>query len=366
MHNLLVLYNPYYQNDVIEQHLKVLIENEKVAFGKIRSKLKNVEHGFEDALQNIYTQTSATNPMQLFLTDYASMFVAKVIEITNEDMSHIAPPYYKEKGLEVEQWFVIGDIKELVRNDFETVRDHYLANFTTPNFGNHTYATYGNKYVYPLVVEMKQPVNYFEDSEQLYYPNVFQTKEFLEIKNNLMLYSFGKVYVNYMHPDTMNNIISAEMEYQANCHNPLYDMSSVVIKYAKTIEQEIYLFMKKLFMFLTQKNSEILNIGYNVQSKEYMLEDIFTHKPNLGTYKFLLRHPLVENALESYCSKGLKFYISKTVPYYINMIQNIRNETVHAKPPVHEDVEKLREKIIGVSGESMVLELVKTRYKELH
>ena len=29
------IYNPYYQDDVIEQHLKVLIENEKVAFGKV-------------------------------------------------------------------------------------------------------------------------------------------------------------------------------------------------------------------------------------------------------------------------------------------------------------------------------------------
>ena len=31
MKNLIILYNPYYQDDVIEQHLKVLIENEKVA-----------------------------------------------------------------------------------------------------------------------------------------------------------------------------------------------------------------------------------------------------------------------------------------------------------------------------------------------
>ena len=31
MQNLIILYNSYYQDDVIEQHLKVLIENEKVA-----------------------------------------------------------------------------------------------------------------------------------------------------------------------------------------------------------------------------------------------------------------------------------------------------------------------------------------------
>ena len=41
MQNLPILYNTYYQEDIIEQHLKVLIENQKVAFGKVKSKLKN-------------------------------------------------------------------------------------------------------------------------------------------------------------------------------------------------------------------------------------------------------------------------------------------------------------------------------------
>jgi len=40
MINILILYNPYYQTDVIKEHLKLLIENEEVAFGKIKSKLK--------------------------------------------------------------------------------------------------------------------------------------------------------------------------------------------------------------------------------------------------------------------------------------------------------------------------------------
>ena len=50
MKNLIILYNPYYQNDVIEQHLKVLIENQKVAFGKVKSKLKNMEQIFQKQL----------------------------------------------------------------------------------------------------------------------------------------------------------------------------------------------------------------------------------------------------------------------------------------------------------------------------
>lgn len=40
MINLLILYNPYYQERVIESHLEVLKSSGKVAFGKVRSKLK--------------------------------------------------------------------------------------------------------------------------------------------------------------------------------------------------------------------------------------------------------------------------------------------------------------------------------------
>ncbi len=156
MKNLVILYNPYYQSDVIEQHLKVLINKETVAFGKIRSKIKAVEHEFLDELNAIYDSTNSSNPLQLFLTDYSNLFVAKVTKVTYEDMSEIAPNYYKDKELEVEQWYVIKDIRELVRNDFESVKNHYLLNFTTPNFRDHTYAIYGNSYVYPLIVDMKQ------------------------------------------------------------------------------------------------------------------------------------------------------------------------------------------------------------------
>ena len=162
MKNLIILYNPYYQDDVIEQHLKVLIENEKVAFGKVKSKLKNMEQIFQKQLEEIYKSVSETNYLQLFLTDYSSIYVAKVVAVSNDDLYDLAPAYYKEKNLEVENWYVISDICEIVRNDFQKTRDEILANFTTTNFDNHTYAVYGNNYVYPLIVDMKYKIDYFD------------------------------------------------------------------------------------------------------------------------------------------------------------------------------------------------------------
>ncbi len=44
MKNLLALYNPYYNKNTIEQHLELLKENGVVAFGKVRSELRDYTH----------------------------------------------------------------------------------------------------------------------------------------------------------------------------------------------------------------------------------------------------------------------------------------------------------------------------------
>jgi len=365
MKNLLILYNPYYQSDVIKQHLKVLIDNEKVAFGKVRSKIKNIEHHFEKELQAIYAQTDSVHYLQLFLTDYANLFVAKVEKVTDEDMSSIAPNYYKEKSLKVEQWYIITDLKELVRDDFESVRDHYLANFTTPNFNNHTYAVYGNNYVYPLVVNMKKEVDYFEDKDTKHYPNIYKSKEYLQIKDALLNYSFGKHYTQLMHPNSIDNIISAQMEYEQNRQNPLYDFSSVVVKYTKTIEQEIYSFFKALIHYLSQKEPSILNVEYSVQRFDYKLDQVFMYKPNLGTYKYLLKHPIINKAIQTHCQKQFQWYCIQRVPQYIQMVQKIRNETVHGNPPTIYEVEMLKDQLIGIGCNSIIVELIEAKEEYL-
>ncbi|GAA9830385.1 hypothetical protein VN1218_06290 [Helicobacter pylori] len=164
MNHLLILYNPYYQKDVIQQHLSVLQEKSQVGFGKIRSKLNDQEK--HDSLEEIYKATNEKNFLQLFLTDYANLFAAKVIKVSKEIDESLIPSYYKEKNLEVEDFFIISDLRELVREDFSLLRDQFLANFIAPN--NHTYAIYGNNYVYPLPVRLKEERSYFLGDEKHY------------------------------------------------------------------------------------------------------------------------------------------------------------------------------------------------------
>ncbi|MCD8212996.1 MAG: ATPase [Campylobacter sp.] len=66
MKNLLILFNPYYQNDVIEQHLSILREHERVAFGKVMSKFRDMQNSSDESLAKIYAHTSEENFIQLF------------------------------------------------------------------------------------------------------------------------------------------------------------------------------------------------------------------------------------------------------------------------------------------------------------
>ncbi|GAA8583260.1 hypothetical protein KYTH42_10020 [Helicobacter pylori] len=345
MNHLLILYNPYYQQDAIQQHLSVLQEKSQVGFGKIRSKLNDQEK--QDSLEEIYKATNEKNFLQLFLTDYANLFVAKVIKVSKDIDEGLIPSYYKEKNLEVEDFFIISDLRELVREDFSLLRDQFLANFIVPN--NHTYAIYGNNYAYPLPVRLKKERSYFLGDEK-HYLSVYKSKEYLMMQENFMCFVFGKRLFYLLHPDSINNIIHAELELLQSENDLLNDFTSIIVKYSKTLEHEIYHFTKKILLKACAKDPSLYDLDYKVQGKSLTLKDFFTKKPNLGSIKFLLKHEKVQYHLEENLNKFINYPFSKS----LSLIQKIRNEAVHAKAPGLNEVEKLRNEILGIEGTSLL------------
>ncbi|EOG9651871.1 HP0729 family protein [Campylobacter upsaliensis] len=349
MNHLLILYNPYYQSDVIEQHLSILQKKSQVAFGKIKSKLNDQER--QDSLENIYQTTTKDNFLQLFLSDYANLFVAKVIKVCKNADESLIPAYYKEKNLEVEDFFIISDLRELVREDFSLLRDRFLANFITPN--HHTYAIYGNNYSYPLCVRMKEECCYFIDDER-HYLSVYKDEKYLTMQENFIRFIFGKRLFYLLHPNSVSNLINAELELMHSENDPLNDFTSIIVKYSKTLEYELYSFAKKLFLKLCEQNSSLYDLKYNVQGKDYILEDFFTQKPNIGSIKFLLKHPKIQVYLDRELIRFINYRFSKS----LSLIQKIRNEAVHAKNPSLSELKSLRSEILGIENTSLLKDLL--------
>jgi hypothetical protein len=364
MTNTLVLYNPYYQHDVIVAHTNTLLscpdqKNARVAFGKVRSKLRDDEALCEQALKKLQEAIARDGYLQLFLTDYANMFVAKVIEVTTESRYDAAPMYYREKNLDVEMWFVLSDLRQIVDNDFQKVRDLHLTDMTTPAFANHHYAVYGNSYTYPLEIVMDNPIDYFEDTEFSYYTDMFKSAEYIETKRHLIHYRFGEEIFYALHPNSQESIISAEIEYAQNSNDPLYDFSAVVIKYAKAIELELYLFIRTTMLYLSKCDNLIASIAYQVQGHAYQISDLQNTKPNIGTYKFLLGQPDIKNAIQTFIQNPqLRNFLQHGLRYSINTIQDIRNESAHGLVTPMKECKSMRSQVIGIGVSGMIADLI--------
>lgn len=428
MKDLLILYNPYYQSNVIEEHLAVLKTHGQVAFGKVRSKLKdkfgnlgvqnanfslnlgtnskqnlnlsdeNSAFASENSNENLNLQSenlglnlgentnlssenlslnapknpqtsslqalqslleSSNSPfLQLFLTDYASLYVAKVVKIAENADESIIPSYYKKKKLSVEGFFIIEDLRELVRDDFVSVRDEYLANFTTPDYDNHTYALYGNAYVYPLIIEQKQHLAYFESDER-HFLQLFKSAEFLHQKQVLADYTFGERYLYAMNPDSFDNLIYAELEFHACKGDRLYDFSSVVLRYAKCFESECYLLVKRLISVLSQRDESILSLTFTQMGKSFEVRSLLENKAMLGAYNYLIENLLKTHIKEHLSDEFVKFCWKLTKQ--IAFIQRVRNPAAHTETASFEQANNLRARLVGVATQSVLVMMIKAR-----
>ena len=383
MKNLLILYNPYYQENVISAHLEVLKAQGAVAFGKIRSKLKDKfssdlgessdflksfanilrDSGLDSALDSHETRDSREfheskcNFIQLFLTDYANLYVAKVVDIVKSADSRLIPRYYDEKSLNVECYFIIADLREIVRDDFALIRDKYLANFTTPAFANHTYALYGNAYTYPLEVAQKREVCYFEGEER-HFLTLFKSEAFLAQKQILADYTFGD-YLYALHPDSFENLIFAEIEFHANKSDKLYDFSGVILRYAKAFESECYEFVRQIVQILGAKDSAILELKFGVGSKMKEVANLSHEKAMLGAYLHLLDN-LLRKSIKAHLSAEITAFCARFTKN-IAFMQKARNPVAHSDFARFKMANAVRDKIIGVGQSSVMVEMIKAR-----
>jgi hypothetical protein len=368
MYNLLILYNPYYQQEVVEKHVDILKRasdplRARVAFGKVRSKLRDYDHPHEEKLQKVYASASDEKPLQLFLTDYADMYVARVVEVTTADRSDIAPDYYAKEGLDVERWFVLSDIRRIVQDDFRFIRDRVLSNFTTPNFHHRHYAIYGNSYVYPLLIEMDDPIDYFsyDFPNRRYFQEIFENDRAREVRNHLIHYRFGETLFYGMHPNAQDGVVGAEIEFTEHRNDPLHDFSAVVIKYAKAYEWELWRFGKRLFAYLGE-NKNLSAITYQVQGREYTMADYQLHKPNVGTTKYLLGNPLVRDAIEGYVPNGpLKAFVKWGLRQGLEGLPEIRNDAAHEEKISLAAAREVRQRVVGIGENGLLADLVKYR-----
>ena len=170
--------------------------------------------------------------------------------------------------------------------------------------------------------------------------------------NNIFSFNFDEKGTTLI---VKNNLSSEELS---------YDMSNEL---QNSPTNEIGINISEFGMSIVVNGSEAVeNIEYTVTGINHKISDILIHKPNLGTYKFLIKSNIVENAIkDNFENNSIFFFIKKTLPYYINFLQDIRNEVVHGSIASKDEANTLRNKILGVAEDSILTDILKYKKKIL-
>jgi hypothetical protein len=184
--HLVAVWNPAYGGDVIESHIMLLRERARrfrlkeedegdlyVWWGKIRSARRHepLPHIADIlALENELGESEgeAERELQLYLTDYRSLYVAHVGGITADDVreddddpdAHI-PQVYRKKDIHCDCWFQLWDIRRLVSDDTLAVVDE-LKKLHNTAYHDMPVSIYGGMVNLPLIVTRPDGARYFE------------------------------------------------------------------------------------------------------------------------------------------------------------------------------------------------------------
>ena len=182
--HLLGVWNPAYAVDAMDAHLRVLLNNiaglrsgkvpgedVHVWWGKVKSKnrLEQMPHLDEILVMDaeLGDQGESGREMHLYLTDYRSLYVGHIHEITaknvmKDESAHV-PAYYRENRLNCDCWFRLGDIRRLILDDTVGVIAE-LKKLRVPHYADRPVSLYGGMVNLPLIVSRNDGAGFFDPS----------------------------------------------------------------------------------------------------------------------------------------------------------------------------------------------------------
>ena len=380
--HLVSVWNPSYEADAMDQHLSVLLANAArfrdqkcdeedvyVWWGKIRSSNRQQPMPHLDDILAIDAElgedgetVAADREVHLYLTDYRSLYVAHVAEISTDDQrddeGHV-PAFYGQREFSFDCWFQLWDLRRLVANDTPGVVEE-LKQLRNTRYNDRPVSIYGGMVDLPLIVTRADGARWFDRAVRAALTDGRFWCEFdaersgvgameRELRENL----FGATAWNALDPAARSFIASAEKMFRDHRHDAAFDFSSVVIDYAKAFEVQVNSLLRRA-MVGAKRDVQVVDVG----GKSI---DIMTAPPlSLGQ----LARAIADNKpLNDLLKRRLdpREWVAISLPPILENLAAYRNPAAHADRITREQVVALRDSLVGVGCTGRLVELGKVR-----
>jgi len=376
--HLLSVWNPSYADDALDQHLRILLERADDADGgdpyvwwakvRSRSRVQALEHLPE--ILALDEQIGSEVETHLYLTDYRSLYVAHLGQITTDEVRddpeacRAMPRYYlEEPHVLVDAWFQLWDLRRLVGDDTPGVIDA-LRELRNVRYHGHPVSLYGGMVDLPLVVERTREVSWFEGREGLLDTRLWaqQDREFRgsteQTAHELRDHLIGPDLWRLLDPGTRSFLASGEAMYRARARDPHFDFSAVAVAYAKAVEVELnaLLFppLRRIFERRALADREVRVDGRSVD-----LGGAVPHQ-SLGALRTLLLH-------EERVRQGIRTvftthdFLLRALPADLERLAQVRNPAAHAGSLRAAELAPVRAGLLGVGCDGLVCRLARVR-----
>jgi hypothetical protein len=379
--HLVAVWNPAYDADVMDDHIRILRDLAQrfrsnqvgeddvfVWWGKIRSVRRQAPLPHLPQILELESQLGegeAAHETQLYLTDYRSLYVAHVGEITTDDVrleddgDHIAHVYLEE-GRQCDCWFRLWDIRRLVSDDTVSVVEE-LAKLRNTAYGDMPVSIYGGMVNLPLIVTRPDGARYFEPDAR---DQLTDGKYWVEfdaeisglgsIERDLREHCFGEETWFRLDPGTRTFIATAEKVYREHKTDMALDFSPVLIDFAKAFEVQTNILLRQA-LAKVPRAARLVNIGGKTidaaTGGPFMIADLI---------RILSESREINQALKRSISREGEWFTA-SLPPILKELAEVRNPAAHSVRTDRETVRKKRNRFLGIGCEGDLVRLAKVR-----
>jgi len=381
--HLLGVWNPSYASDAMDAHLRVLLNNIAafrsgkvkeedvyVWWGKVGSKnrLDPLPHLDEILAMDtdLEDQGESGRELHLYLTDYRSLYVGHVYEITAADVTkdegdHV-PSYYTERRLNSDCWFRLGDIRRLILDDTVGVIAE-LKKLRNTHYGDRAVSLYGGMVNLPLIVSRDDGARFFEPTMRAalldgqFWAEADAGRTGLgaierELRENLL----GEEAWNALDLTTRTFVATAELVFRTNRGDAGFDFAGVVVNLAKALEVQVTGLVRRALADAPVAERTVVIDGKAI--------DVTRGIPlSLGMLgRVLMKDETIRNALRPRLIDG-DWLLTKGGSV-LSAFSNHRNPAAHSQVVSRDHARKLRNQLLGIGGHSDLVQLAATRARK--
>jgi hypothetical protein len=385
--HLVTVWNPAYAATAMDAHLEVLLraadrpagptaadseaEPPYVWWAKLRSENRQQPLPHTADVLALQAQIDRGEETHLYLTDYRSLYVGLLEEITADDLlaEHPGevdqmPGYYVDRP--VDFWFRLADVRLLVADDTVTVIEE-LRHLRNVRYGDRPVSLYGGMVELPLVVTRGDGRRWFADRDAFTDGRLWARRDAehrgaleemgRELRENLL----GEEVWAALELTTRSFLGAAEAVFRAHREDPGFDFSGAAVSYAKAVEAEL----NALVFGLAGRELRTARPADRevwVDGRRLDLGGAVPHQ-TLGTLKGLLeRDDTVREVMKRRLPHDAAWVLGE-LPHGLARVMELRNPAAHSETTTFGRVAPRRAEILGIGREGLLVRLARVKMR---